>query len=276
MHGTRGSIPSPGPSTVRFGGNTTCVSVEWGDDAILVLDAGSGIRALGEELWDDDREIILLLTHVHWDHVQGFPFFKPLYQPGRKVSILLPESDWVHCLRQTMDGTFYFPMDFDNLPSDRRFISEGIPDFLATHGLSMASIQTNHPGLCFGYRIERNGQSVVFMPDNEIVAPVEHTSLEKFAAFSRDADLLIHDGQYTEADLPAKQGWGHSTPGMVAQLANRSGARKLTLTHHDPNRSDAEVERIAETASQYLLDLGSKATCAAAAEGDQFQLGPDS
>ncbi|UCH09598.1 MAG: MBL fold metallo-hydrolase, partial [Fidelibacterota bacterium] len=160
--GVRGSIASPGSATVRYGGNTSCVSVHMEDSRTLILDAGTGLRKLGEELLADDSTIYLLISHNHWDHIQGFPFFGPLYQPERKVYVFKTphEKRRLCALVDQMDGA-HFPVRADELPSQYACIEEGVLNFLTAHGFDIAQIEANHPGGAHGYRITDNGQSLV-------------------------------------------------------------------------------------------------------------------
>ena len=271
--GVRGTIPSPGPKTMRYGGNTTCVSIRFEDNRVLILDAGTGIRELGKALLETDEEIFLLLTHYHWDHIQGFPVFGPIYQPGRRV-LLLPGMNkaTVFGLLAQMDGTHY-PVRPEDLLSDTQFVASGSLDFLCENGIQVARIETNHPGGSSGYRIDHDGRSVVFLTDNELDPPNERANdFADFVAFSRDADLLIHDAQYVPADMPAKWGWGHSVVDHVRDLAVAAGVNQVVLTHHDPDRSDAELDQIQADADVWFARQAPHIQCTVAYEGLTFDL----
>jgi phosphoribosyl 1,2-cyclic phosphodiesterase len=180
--GVRGSIPSPGPTTIRYVGNTSCVSIEISDDNILVLDAGTGIRGLGKALEGGTAAIFVLLTHAHWDHMQGFPFFRPIYQPERTVYLFptpLGEAMWCSALEQ-MDGA-HFPVTPAALPSRTACITKNIMAFLRQHGFHITALATNHPGDGSGYRLEHAGRSVVYLTDNELEPPYKKTT--EFAEF---------------------------------------------------------------------------------------------
>ena len=171
--GVRGSIPTPGPTTVRYGGNTACVSVDLGHNALLVLDAGTGIRALGQDLATKDTDIFVLLSHAHWDHIQGFPFFAPIYQPHRMVSVLpthMGHTLWYPALEQ-MDG-MHFPVTPEDLPARALCLIEKGLDVFQERGCQLSWIATNHPGGGAGYRIEQEGRSIVYLTDNELEPPV--------------------------------------------------------------------------------------------------------
>ena len=267
--GVRGSIPSPGPTTMRYGGNTSCVSVKMSDDNILVLDAGTGIRALGKALEGSTEAIFVLLTHAHWDHMQGFPFFYPLYQPERTVYLFPPpigRALWCSALEQ-MDGA-HFPVTPDDLPSRTACITKNVMGFLRQHGFHITSLATNHPGGGAGYRIEHDGRSVVYLTDNELYPPYEKaTEFEEFVDFCQGTDILIHDAQYLDSDMPHKHGWGHSLVHQVCALATAAHVSHLVLYHHDPDRTDDEVDAIQEMARYWLYASAPHTQCTAAYEG---------
>ena len=267
--GVRGSIPSPGPTTMRYGGNTSCVSVATGDDTILVLDAGTGIRSLGQALKASTAAIFVLITHTHWDHIQGFPFFCPIYQPGRAV-YLFPtpsgQTPWCSALAQ-MDGA-HFPVTPDVLPSRTQCVTQNAAAFLQHHGFGLTQIATNHPGGGSGYRIEHAGRSVVYLTDNELDPPYEKaTAFEEFVHFCQGTDVLIHDAQYLESDMPHKHGWGHSLVPQVCALAVAADVQHLVLYHHDPDRTDAAIDAMQDTARTWLHDKAPHMQCTAAYEG---------
>jgi len=267
--GVRGSIASPGATTVRYGGNTACVSVDVGKNRLVVFDAGTGIRVLGKTLQAGSQTIFVLLSHSHWDHIQGFPFFSPLYEPKRTVYVLPPlagKAQRCSALTQ-MDGA-HFPVTPDRLPSRTYCITEGGMDLLADHGLCIAPIPTNHPGGGSGYRIEQAGRSVVYLTDNELAPPYEPaTDFDMFAHFCRHADLLIHDAQYLENDMPHKHGWGHSLVSQACALAAAAQVKHLILFHHDPERTDDEIDAIQDMARAWLQTQEQPLQCTAAYEG---------
>ncbi len=266
--GARGTIPSPGKETVRFGGNTSCISVDLDASTTLILDAGSGIRMLGSEQADQKEHFILLISHVHWDHIQGLPFFRPLLMANRTIT--LPDNyhtDWVQRLLAQIDGV-YFPLTLEQIPCKLNIISEDLLSVFAPFGLKVSTIQTNHPGGCLGYRMERAGHAVIYMPDNELYPPgVKTTEFDEFVAFCRGADILIHDAQYTTNEMPQKHGWGHSVVDQVCALAAAADVERLVLFHHDPTRHDEAVEAIQHDARAALAELNPGVTCLAAYDG---------
>ena len=275
--GVRGSIPTPGPSTVRYGGNTTCVSVEFADGQVLILDAGTGIRVLGDELEEQDGDISVALTHAHWDHIQGFPFFAPLFQPGRRIFFAPHERARAlfDVLIDQMDGA-RFPIARGFLPSAVACMPQ--PEFAARlrEVADVVRLRVNHPGETDGIRVRCDGHTVVFIPDNELDPPYEPiASFDDMAAYCRHADVLIHDAQYLEEDLPAKHGWGHSTVRQVCELAAAAEVAHLVLFHHDPGRTDDQLDAIQDLARTLLSQHGSSTRCTVAYEGLTLDVGAD-
>lgn len=253
--GTRGSIPCPGPDTVKYGGNTTCLELCFGgaNGRMAIIDAGTGIRPLGKHLLSREathvlRPLDIFLTHTHWDHILGFPFFAPMYTPGLAIRIHGPASPGGGALEKALRGQFasrYFPVSIDELASDIRFaeLQEGIFDL--GDGIILSTKYLNHPVRCLGYRFECDGLSVATMFDMEQPANGFCSLLEQFYA---GADLVICDAQFTAAEYHAgRSGWGHSAMEEAVDFCRRIGVRSLALTHHDPDRSDAEIDRLAET-----------------------------
>lgn len=260
--GVRGSTPTPGAKTYRYGGNTTCVSVEV-EGKVLILDAGSGIRKLGHHLVHSGKEMFLLLTHVHADHILGFPFFEPLYEADSILHLLhypLNGSSWSPV---SMLNGIYYPMPPSALAATIHNVETGSMDYLQVHGFQVKRLPLNHPGGSFGYRIEDKGRSLVFMTDNEIDPPGEPTTtFESFVEFARGATVLCHDAQYLREDLPAKRGWGHSPVYRVCELAIEANVEQLVLFHHDPQRSDDDLDALQSHAQGFLKGHGIDCTVA--------------
>lgn len=268
--GVRGSLPTPGPRTSRIGGNTACVSVE-AEDQVLVFDAGTGARALGEVLAGTPREITLLTSHLHWDHVIGLPFFAPLYEKGRTVNLTLVRAgDGRRSPLEVLDGV-HFPRHVSELPARCRVV-ERETEFLGDRGFELRCADLNHPGGALGFRVGRGPGSLVYMTDNELGAPPPtRSSFEAFVDFARDADILCHDAQYRAEEIDARRGWGHSTVGEACHLAIAAGVGELLLFHHDPSRDDDAVDRLEAEARQVLEPHGIR--CRAAFEGLEIVLG---
>jgi phosphoribosyl 1,2-cyclic phosphodiesterase len=272
--GVRGSIPTPGPDTMRYGGNTSCVCLAFGTGQRLILDAGTGIRRLGQSLSDGDGDLFILVSHRHWDHIQGFPVFAPLSQAHRRIHVCPTATGHeLFCsLIEQMDGA-HFPITPDALPADWNCIARDESLFLAEHGIDVSRIAVNHPGGSSGFRIERNGASVVYIPDNELDPPGEPMiQPDELIDFCARADILIHDAQYVDLDMPAKRGWGHSVVGQVLEMAHAAEVRHLVLFHHDPDRSDDALDRIQEEARSWLSERGSATLCTVAHEGLVLEL----
>lgn len=262
--GVRGTMPTPGPHTVRYGGNTTTVSVEI-EGKVLVLDAGTGISDLGRALMGTDEEIFLLLSHLHTDHILGFPYFHPLHEPNRSVHLLdYPKNDKAWSLLDMLDGV-HFPL----CPKDlrcayHRVETDGLA-YLHAHGFEVEALPVNHPGGAFGYRLTHQGRRFVFIPDNELGASKKTTTFDEFAAFCHDADVLCHDAQYLADDMLVKHGWGHSSVHQVLELAVAARVKHLVLFHHDPDRTDDALDVLQADARAHLATHG--IACTAAFEG---------
>jgi phosphoribosyl 1,2-cyclic phosphodiesterase len=273
--GVRGSIPSPGATTMRYGGNTSCVSIQLATGRRLILDAGTGIRQLGQCIANDDSDLFILLSHPHWDHIQGLPFFQPLYEPSRRIYLFTTpcgETLWCTALEQ-MDGA-HFPVKADTLPSQTYCITRDVMTFLGDQGFNISHIAANHPGGSTGYRLEEDGYAVVYLTDNELEPPyAKTTSFESFVEFCWQADVLIHDAQYLESDMPQKHGWGHSLVSQVRELAAAAEVKHLVLFHHDPERTDDELDVIQEETHLWLQRHHPEAWCTAAFEGLTIDIG---
>ena len=253
--GTRGSIPTSGPEFAASGGDTACVLIGL-QDHVVILDAGTGLRRAGEFLKDDPRSIILVLSHPHWDHIQGFPFFAPLYQEGRLITLVAPgHPHWLDILVGQIDGVS-FPVAAEHL-SCRLHFSTDLGEALRPAGISASQIETNHGGGGLGYRLAIGERTLVYLTDNELLPPGPAcTSLAKFLEFCAGADLLIHDAQYISQDLPDKAGWGHSTAQQVIDLAAAAAVSRVALFHHDPHTTDAELAYRAISWRALLADSG--------------------
>jgi phosphoribosyl 1,2-cyclic phosphodiesterase len=245
--GVRGSIATPG---MAAGGNTACVEVVAGDTRII-LDAGTGLRTLGNErMAHGPRHSTILLSHLHWDHVAGLQFFTPIYVPGHRVEIASgPNGVMSHdaAIRSLFKAPF-FPVDFDDLSGTVTTRELRANDHFTIGDITITMAKLNHPDPVYGYRLEHGGQSIVYATDTEHFSCVDPT-LKKLAA---GADILIYDSQYTPEEYPTRVGWGHSTWEAGAELARAAGVPQLVLFHHDPGRSDAALAAL-EAAAQAAL-----------------------
>ena len=273
--GVRGSVPSPGPSTNRYGGNTSCVSITAGNK-ILILDAGTGIRNLGNAIiGQPELEIFVVVTHSHWDHIQGFPFFTPIYQPNRPIHMfptLHKKNVVLSSLIDQMDGA-HFPITPDQVPSNFNFVTENPLEFLESNGFHLEMVPMNHPGKAFGYKITIEDKIICYFTDNEIDPPYEKSiELDELTNQCKNADILIHDAQYIEADMPLKHGWGHSLISQVTKLGELAKVKNLVYYHHDPERSDDDIDAELEKASKALKKNGSSVIPYFAYEGLKLTL----
>jgi phosphoribosyl 1,2-cyclic phosphodiesterase len=236
--GTRGSIASPGPQTAGFGGNTPCISIEAGGGKRLVLDAGTGIRALGTTMvgGEEPPDAVIFLSHFHWDHIQGFPFFAPLYNPEATLRIIGPkqfELD-VQTLFAGQMGPIYFPIPFEALSAQKVFSHlEDAPWEEA--GVVVSSMRVQHPSFTVGYRVDHEGGSLAYVPDNELSGDLyglDEAWRSRFLDFIGDVDVLIHDAMYTDEEYPRRVGWGHSTFNQAIELAHEAGVKKILFFRH--------------------------------------------
>lgn len=262
--GVRGSTPAPGGSYARYGGHTTCVSIATGGQT-LVFDAGTGIRPLGRSLLNCDDEIFLVLTHLHADHLFGFPFFAPLYQAGRRIHLVdhdLSPEPWSPL--ELFDGQHY-PLEPADLNCTVQRVREQPLDYLRAHGLRIERQVVNHPGAAYGYRVADDSTTFVFIPDNELGASDPSVSRDEIVDFCRGADVLCHDAQYLAEEIESRRGWGHSSVEEALALAIEAGVGRLVLFHHDPDRTDEALDAVQAYARERLATHG--IGCQVAREG---------
>jgi len=251
--GVRGSIATPGAATANVGGNTSCVEVRCGEE-LFVLDAGTGLRGLGDDLMRrGERQAEILLSHLHWDHIQGLPFFVPLYVPGTELTLRGPAwggGGLEGALRRQMSSPG-FPVEFADVGARVTLQELAHGSRFASGATRVQAAKLNHPGGVLGYRIEHGGKSVVYATDTEHWACVDPALLQ----LAQDADVLIYDAQYTPEEYPTKVGWGHSTFEAASELAKRAGVKRLVLFHHDPRRDDAAVAELESRARRSFTDV---------------------
>lgn len=281
--GTRGSIPTPGPHTVRYGGNTPCLEVRTETGWLVILDAGTGIRELGRALMKrasdgpvsgDPIAADIFLTHAHWDHIQGIPFFAPIFQSGNQFTIWgskALETSVDRVIREQM-APVVFPVSFEELDAriDFREIAE---ERCAGNGYEVTAFAVQHPGGALGYRFtgKSSGRSFVYISDNEL-SPHEMYRVgpdwrERLVEFVRGASVLIHDATYTPAEYEQHRGWGHSTHEDAVALALDAGVQQLVLFHHRPERSDDELDQCLAECAALVRARGASLAIVAAAEG---------
>ena len=275
FHGVRGSIPAPAPQNMRYGGNTSCVEVRC-NNQLLILDAGSGLRLLGDELLRDSPanpvEATLLLSHSHWDHVQGLPFFAPGYLPKNRITIFGAYGrgkQLQRALAEQMTPS-HFPVSFEQMHGLEK-VRELSKDTTNLENFAVRTIQLNHPGGCTGFRIESTPGYVAYLPDHEPYRSNSTNSAQQaLVEFVRGVDLLILDTQYTAQEYEQRVGWGHGCLPASVQLAIDAGVRRLFLFHHDPSHDDRYLDHMVETAR--ALAVGSSLIIEAASETEIVSL----
>ncbi|MDO9138797.1 MAG: MBL fold metallo-hydrolase [Methylobacter sp.] len=273
--GVRGSIPTPGANTVKYGGNTTCIEIRTDANDLIILDAGTGIHALAQNLLKEmPVQAHIFITHTHWDHIQGLPFFIPIFIPNNHITLYggvdpVTNETIKRALSVQLQYSF-FPIREAQLNAriDYNSIKPGQP--IKVGSATITPIILSHPVLNFGYRIDSDGQSIFFTGDYEpqlnIYAP-DDDEYEEFQAFvdakwdeivraMNDVDALIVDASYTTEEYAAKQGWGHGTYDSAIRLAQAAQAKKLYFTHHEPTRTDASLEAIYRSIVQNNPDTG--------------------
>ena len=270
FYGVRGSIPTPGAAYIKYGGNTACVHVELNYGTDIILDSGTGIRLLGNKLKNKTSPIHLLLSHNHWDHIQGFPFFSPIYQANRDIFIYPGQTSLAqhdHILQQ-MEGSF-FPVSPCDLHANIQI--KTLPENQMSWQIGNAKIKRlrmNHPGKGSAYCLEEDGVKLAYITDNELYPPYQkETNFLGFVDFAKDADMIIHDAQYLASDMPDKSGWGHSVAEEAVKLALACQAKHLALYSHDPDRTDKDIDMIVEHCEQYITVTESALAVFASAEG---------
>jgi len=288
--GTRGSLPKPGQTTLRYGGNTSCVEVETAEGTLIVLDCGTGAHELGQALLGSGRRPLrghLLITHTHWDHIQGFPFFAPLFEAQSEWDIYAPGGHGKR-LEEALAGQMeytYFPVTLEQLDATVRY-HDLVEGRFAIDGVQVTARYLNHPALTLGYRLEAGGAAVVYAVDHEPHAthqaaeddpptpgrlPV-HQEDRRHVDFLAGADLVIHDATYTSEEYPQRVGWGHSTVEYAVDMAVAARAHRLALFHHAPLRDDGAVDRLVEYCRERARKAGADLAVFAAAEGQVIEL----
>ncbi|MBF0629168.1 MAG: response regulator [Magnetococcales bacterium] len=279
--GVRGTLPVSGPKVLHYGGNTSCVTLEFPRGELLIFDAGSGIKRLSDHLLAQKRsrmEAKIYISHPHWDHINALPFFRPLYQQGNDFEICGAshgDIDMRELIVAQMDGV-YFPTKISQFAARVYFRNLREESFPVTDRITMHTMLLNHPGNCLGYRVEYRGRAICYITDNEIY-PKEssyHNAhyIGKLAEFVHGADVLIIDATYTDKEYPGRIHWGHSAITPVVELAHQARIKALHLFHHDPDQNDEAIAAKERSAMALLHALNPDILCLAPAEGQIFQV----
>lgn len=279
--GTRGSIPTPGPATQRYGGNTSCVEIRCDDD-ILMMDCGTGAREMGISLRREFKgrplNIHLFMSHTHWDHIQGFPFFEPAYTPGTRLilySLRGADKSLEKVFTGQMDAS-YFPVSLNDMNARLQFVE--LDGAVRIGKMTLTHMQLNHPGLAIGFRIQAGHKSIVYITDHEsycrVLGPSEHNRKldREVTQFARGADLYIREAQYTDEEYNFKRGWGHSTFSDALESAHLAGAKQLALFHHEPMHDDETMDRILAECHDQMKLKGMTFKCFAAADNMKLMI----
>jgi phosphoribosyl 1,2-cyclic phosphodiesterase len=268
--GARGSIPVSGQEYIKYGGDTTCIEVRTHDDEIIIIDAGTGIRKLGNQLLAEERfRYHMIFTHSHWDHILGFPFFKPLYRKETSIRIFgcpFTQDSLKKMISKVMTAP-NFPVDFNDMQADISF-HEACENSFSIKSVTVTPIFTSHPNPGIGYKFVEDGKSFVFLTDNELA--YKHPGgldYEDYVDFSSQVDLLVHDSEFTEEEYKTKRTWGHSTYKDALKLALDAQVRKFGLFHHNQERTDKAVEEIVQKCREIIENNGIHLECFAVYEG---------
>jgi len=285
--GTRGSIPSPGSGTIKYGGNTPCVEIRSDAGELLIIDCGSGMRDLGNSLLALKKPVrgTILLSHTHWDHIQGFPFFKPAFIPGNEFTLYGPQDTSLR-IQKVLEGQMehrYFPVTLGMMGSSISFL-ELTEERFTTRDFTIDVLYMNHTSLTLGFRITGNGSSVCYCTDTEphalLMEPCEggigqdfiHRGDKRFVDFVRGADLLIIDTQYSPEEYVVKKGWGHSSVDYVSYVALLGNVRRLCLFHHDPEHSDAVIDGFVDYCARKIREFGASIEVIGAQESQELHI----
>ncbi len=274
--GSRGSISVSGKDYLKYGGDTTCLEVVSSNDDLIILDAGTGIRQLGNRIVaeKDKRIINLLLTHAHWDHLAGFPFFKPIYMKEYKLRIFgpLPTQE---SLRSIISKTMthpYFPIEFEDIKAEITF-HEMDHSSVDIGSLQVETIPLSHPNQGFGYKFIEDNKSFAFLTDNELTYPHEGgKEFDDYVEFARDVEFLIHDAEYTREEYAETKGWGHSVYLDTLELALKANVGKLGLFHLNQDRTDEGEDELVENSRKIIAEKGSKLECFAVGSDMEIEL----
>jgi len=273
--GARGSIPVSGKEYLKYGGDTTCLEIRTQRDDVIIIDAGSGIRRLGSRLLTEKRHhYTLLFTHAHWDHLMGFPFFKPIYVEGTSLSVFgcpFAQSSLKHMISRIMRAPF-FPVNFADIKIMVKY-HKTCDSIFALNSLDVTPIALSHPNQGVGYKFSEGGKNFVFLTDNELKYQHEGgLEYAEYVNFVKGADILVHDAEYSEEDYLKTRTWGHSVYKHALQLAIDAGVKQMGLFHHNQERSDAAVEYIVADCKRIIKEQRSHLECFAVYQDMEIKL----
>ena len=273
--GSRGSIPVSGANYIKYGGDTTCIEIRTGSNDIIIIDAGTGIRRLGNKLLDDNRyKYNFIFTHAHWDHLMGFPFFKPLYSEKAQFNMYrCPfHSKFVETILPRVMSPPNFPVKYSDIKANIVYLESDQSEF-EIGSVTVTPIPISHPNTGSGYKLTENGKSFIFLTDNELgfVHPGGR-KYEDYLAFSGGADLFMHDAEYTPNEYKSKIEWGHSSYTDTLNLALEAGVGQFGLFHLNQERTDRQVDRIVASCKKIIKEKGKKLKCFAVPSGMTFNL----
>jgi len=280
FYGVRGTLPVPGEKSLRYGGNTNCIALELSQDRLFIFDAGSGLKELSNHLMKSGKKRIkaqLFISHHHWDHINAFPFFTPLYIPGNDIGVYGPrhgDLTMEEIMSAQMDGV-YFPVTVREFGA-RVSYHDLDPGEHNISGVRVTTFELSHPGGCLGYKIHHQGKVIVYMTDNELFLEDSEYYVkevrDEFIQHLSNVDLLIHDTTYSDKEYLNKVQWGHSSVSEVARLAHDAHVKNLYLIHHDPDQNDDAIDAKFASCKSTLEKLGSKTICAVPKEGSTLDL----
>ena len=278
--GVRGTLPASGPDTLKYGGNTSCVSLEFPREQFFIFDGGSGIKKLGDWLMTQERKKIvarIFISHPHWDHTNAIPFFAPLYAQGNEFQVFGANQGDItmrELISAQMDGV-YFPITLSEFAA-RVYFDDLEEESITVDGIEVQTKLLSHPGKCLGYRVNYHGRSICYITDNELFLETSEFYTphyeQNLAKFVEGADALITDTTYSDEEYKTKVGWGHSCVGKVAELAHLAKVDNLYLFHHDPDQNDDAIDAKFDYASELMEKWGSSTTVLAPKEGDRFKI----
>ncbi|MCF8240266.1 MAG: MBL fold metallo-hydrolase [Melioribacteraceae bacterium] len=284
--GTRGSIPVPGEKTLKYGGNTPCIEIRSGNNDLIILDAGTGIREFGKELIKSNplEEMHLFISHSHWDHIQGLPFFGPFFREDFKANIYSFTNGYMHVdniLDAQMNPNF-FPVGKEVFPANIKYNKINDQSKLQFGELELSTCKVHHSEGTLSFKAKENGKTFVYMTDNEIFynADEDHEPNlkrifdmnESLIEFCSGADYLIHDSMYSFNDFRTKIGWGHSNNIALAYFSKLANIKNLVLFHYDPDYCDSDIDALLESTTKKLRELDTNIDCIASSEGMQLEL----